>query len=100
MKICFMLVACVFFKIFLIITQETTTISITAALYGIGKTIEEETGFITWGEGGDRGWDGWMASPTQRTWVQANFGRYWRTGKPGVLLFMGSQRVRHDWATE
>jgi len=42
-----MLVACVFFKIFLIISQETTTLSITAALYGIGKSIEEETGFIT-----------------------------------------------------
>ena len=52
------------------------------------------------GEGGDRGWDGWMASPTQRTWVWANSGRQWRTGKPGVLQSMGSQRVGHDWATE
>ena len=46
------------------------------------------------------GWDGWMASPTQWTWVWANFGRWWRTGKPGVLQYMGSQRVRHDWVTE
>ena len=36
------------------------------------------------GEGDNRGWDGWMASPTQRTWVWANSGRYWRSGKPGV----------------
>ena len=41
--------------------------------------------------GGHRGWDGWMASPTQWTWVWANSGRWWRTRKPGVLEFMGSQ---------
>ena len=52
------------------------------------------------GEGDDRGWDGWMVSLTQRTWVWANSGRWWRTGKPGVLQSMGLQRVRHDWATE
>ena len=52
------------------------------------------------GEGGDRGWDGWMASLTQWTWVWANSGRQWRTGKPGVLQSMGSQRVGHDWTTE
>ena len=48
----------------------------------------------------DRGWDGWMASPTQWTWVWANSGRQWRTGRPGVLQFMGSQRVGHNWVTE
>ena len=52
------------------------------------------------GEGDDRGWDGWMASPTRWTWVWVNSGRWWRTGRPGVLWFMGSQRVRHDWASE
>ena len=52
------------------------------------------------GEGGDRGWDGWMASLTQRTRAWANSGRPWRTGKRGVLHSMGSQRVGHDWATE
>ena len=41
------------------------------------------------GEGGDRGWDGCMASPTQCTWVRANSGRYWRIGKPGMLQSMG-----------
>ena len=52
------------------------------------------------GEGDDRGWDGWMASPTWRTWVWASSEKWWWTGKPGVLQSMGSQRVRHDWATE
>ena len=52
------------------------------------------------GEGDDRGWDGWMASPTQWTWVWVNSGRWWWTGRPGVLWFMGSQRVRYNWATE
>ena len=52
------------------------------------------------GEGDDRGWDGWMASLTQWTWVWVNSGSWWWTGRPGVLGFMGSQRVGHDWATE
>ena len=52
------------------------------------------------GEGDGSGWDGWMASPTQWTWVWASSGRWWRTGKPGVLLSMDSQRVGHAWATD
>ena len=52
------------------------------------------------GEGDDRGWDGWMASPTGWTWVWVNSGSWWWTGRPGMLWFMGSQRVGHDWATE
>ena len=52
------------------------------------------------GEWGDRGWDGWMASLTQWTWVWANSRRQWRTGKPGMLQFMVLQRVRHNWLTE
>ena len=52
------------------------------------------------GEGDNRGWDGWMASLTQWTWVWVNSGSWWWTGRPGVLRFMGSQRVGHDWATE
>ena len=51
-------------------------------------------------EGNDRGWDGWMASPTQWTWVWVDSGSWWRTGRPGVLQFMASQRVGHNWATE
>ena len=46
------------------------------------------------------GWDGWMASLTRWTWVWVNSGSWWWTGRPGVLQFMGSQRVGHDWATE
>ena len=52
------------------------------------------------GEVDDRGWNGWMASLTQWTWVWVNYGSWWWTGRPGVLQSMGSQRVRHDWATE
>ena len=49
------------------------------------------------GEGDDRGWDVWMASPTQWTWVWASSVRWWRTGRPEVLQSMGLQRVGHDW---
>ena len=59
----------------------------------LGKT---ETG----GKGNDRGWDGWMASQTQWTWVWVVSRIWWWTGKPGVLQPMGWQRVGHDWATE
>ena len=52
------------------------------------------------GEGAGRGWDGWIASSTQWTWMRANSRRQWRTGKPGVLQSMGLQRVGHDLATE
>ena len=52
------------------------------------------------GEGDDRGWDDWMASPTQWTWVWVDSWSWWWTGTPGVLWFMGSQRAGHDWATE
>ena len=49
---------------------------------------------------GRRGWDGWVASPTQWTWVWASSGKWWRTEKPRVLQSMRSQRVGHDWVTE
>ena len=52
------------------------------------------------GEGDDRGRDAWMASLTQWTWVWVNSGSWWWTGRPGMLQSMGSQRVKHDWATE
>ena len=51
-------------------------------------------------EGDDRGWDGWMASVTQWTWVWVNFGSCWWTGRPGVLSSMQSERIRGDWVTE
>ena len=52
------------------------------------------------GEGNNKGWDGWMASPTPWTWVWASAGSWWLTGKPGELQSMGSQGVWHQWATE
>ena len=51
-------------------------------------------------EGDNRGWDGWMASPTQWIWVWASFRRWWWTGKPGMLRSVGSQRVGHDWVNK
>ena len=56
-----------------------------------------------WGQeekGTAEDWDGWMASPTRWTWVSVNSKSWWWTGRPGMLWFMGSQRVWHDWATE
>ena len=70
--------------------QRVDSLEKTLMLGGIGSG----------GEVDDRGWDDWMASPTQRTWVWVNSGRWWWTGRPGVSQFMGSQRVRHDWVTE
>ena len=52
------------------------------------------------GKGDDSGWDGCMASLTRWMWVCVNSGSWWWTGSPGMLWFMGSQRVGHDWATE
>ena len=51
-------------------------------------------------EGDNRGWDGWIASPTRWTWVWASSRSWWWTGRPGMLQSMGSQRVGHDWGTE
>ena len=58
---------------------------------GAGKDWRQEEKGMT---------DGWMASPTQWTWVRASSGRWWRPGKPGVLQSMVSQSVRHDWVAE
>ena len=52
------------------------------------------------GEGDNWEWDGWMASPTRWTRVWVNSESWWWTGRPGVLWFLGLQRVGHDWATE
>ena len=66
----------------------------------IGKDTWCWEGLRAGGEGDDREWDGWMASLTRWTWVWVNSGSWWGTGRPGVLRFMGSQRVGHDWVTE
>ena len=52
------------------------------------------------GEGDSRGWDGWMASPSQWTWVWINSRSWSWTGRPGKLQSMGSQKVEYDWVTE
>ena len=52
------------------------------------------------GEGYDRGWDGWMSSPTRRTWVWVNSAGWWWAWRPGVLQFMGLERVGQGWVTE
>ena len=59
----------------------------------IGKDSDAGRDLGAGGEGDDRGWDGWMASPTRWTWVWVNSGSWWWTGRPGVLWFMGLQRV-------
>ena len=65
----------------------------------LGKTLM--LGRIEGGRRGDsRGWDGWMASPTQWTWIWASSRSWWWTGKSGVLQSMGSQRAGHNWVTE
>ena len=64
------------------------------------RTDSFEKTLILGKKGNDRGWDGWMASPTQRTWVWVNSGSWWWTGRPGVLQCMGWQRVRHVRVTE
>ena len=70
--------------------QRVNSLEKTLMLGGIGAG----------GEGDDRGWDGWMASLSRWTWVWVNSGSWWWAGRPGVLRFMGSQRVGHDWATD
>ena len=52
------------------------------------------------GEGDDRGWNVWIASLTQWTWVWVNSGKWWWTGRPGMLDSIGPQRVRCHWVTE
>ena len=52
------------------------------------------------GEGDDRGWDDWMTSQAQWTWVWLNSNSWWWIGRPGMLQSMESQRVRHDWVTK
>ena len=62
-----------------------------------GSNSVTKFGFLT---PNSEGWDGWMASKTQWTWVWGNSGRQWKSGQPAVLQFMGLQRVGHDVATE
>ena len=91
--------------------------SVTLTSLGTTKIINKIIGHLKWrtnslektlmlgrlkagGEAGDRGWNVWIASPIQWTWIWANSRRQWRTGKPGMLQSMGSQKVGHNLATE
>ena len=65
-----------------------------------GKKLDAGKDWSQEEKGDDRGWDGWIASLTQWTWIWASFRSWWWTGRPGMLQSMGLQRVRHDWATE
>ena len=66
----------------------------------IGKDPDAGKHWRQGGEGDDRGWDDWVASPNPWTWVWVSSGSWWWTGKPGMLQSTGSQRVRQDWVTE
>ena len=66
----------------------------------IGKDSDAGERLKAGREGDDRGWGGWMTSLTRWTWVWVNSGSWWWTERPGVLRFMWSQRVGHDWVTE
>ena len=71
-----------------------------AKSWPIGKDPDAGRDLEAGGEGGNQGWDGWMALLTRWMWVWMNSGGWWWTGRPGVLRFMGSQRIGHDWETE
>ena len=66
----------------------------------VGKDSDAGRDWGARGEGDDSGWDVWMASLTLWMWVWVNSRSWWWTGRPGVLRFMGSQRVGHNWANE
>ena len=79
---------------------ETSTLATSCEELTHWKRLWCWEGLGVGGEGDDRGWAGWMASLTRWTWVSVNSGSWWWTGRPGMLRFMGSQRVRHDWAND
>ena len=79
---------------------ETSTLATSCEDLTHWKRLWCWEGLEAGGEGNNKGWDCWMASPTRWTWVWVNSRSWWWTGRPGMLWFMGSQRVGHDWATE
>ena len=79
---------------------NSSTLAILCEVLTHWKSLWSWEGLGAVEEGDDRGWDGWMASRTLWTWVWVNSGRWWWTGRPRVLRFMGSQKVGQDWVTE
>ena len=100
------------------VLETTNLLSVSMNLTTLGSSYEWNTLATSWeelthwkrlwcweelgagGEGDNRGWDGWMASMTWWTWVWVNSRSWWWTRRPGMLQFMGSQRVGHDWVSE
>ena len=79
---------------------NSSTLATSCEEFLIGKASDAGRDWGQEEKGITRGWDGWMASLTRWIWVWVNSGSWWWTGRPSVLRFMASQRVRHDWATE
>ena len=84
----------------IIIEENSSTLANSCEELTHWKRLWCREGLGAGGEGDDRAWDGWMASLTRWMWIWLNSGIWWWTGRPGVLRFMGSQRVGHDWVTE
>ena len=82
------------------VTKENMSLAYLILLHTVHGVLILFMGLKAGREGDDRGWDGWIASPTWRTWIWVSSRSWWWTGKPGVLQSMGSQRVGHNWATE
>ena len=81
-------------------TEAPTLWSPDAKSWLTGKDPDAGKNWRQKGEADDKGWDGWMASMTQWTWIWANSGRWCKTGKPGVLQPMGLQGVGHEWTEQ
>ena len=93
-------------ELILVNVMQNGPLYIKGALYVSHKELTHQKRPWCWGrlkaggQGDDRKWDGWMASPTWWTWICASSRNWWWSGKPGVLQSMGSQRVGHNWVTE
>ena len=93
-------------ELILVNVMQNGPLYIKGALYVSHKELTHQKRPWCWGrlkaggQGEDRKWDGWMASPTRWTWICASSRNWWWSGKPGVLQSMGSQRVGHNWVTE
>ena len=90
------------FWIFIGRTDDESEAPILLSLMGRTDSLEKTLILerLKAGERNDRGWNDWMASRTQWTWVWINSRSWWWTGRPGMLQSMGSQMVGHDWVTE
>ena len=79
------------------VTRENMSLAYLILLHTVHGVLILFMGLKAGREGDDRGWDGWIASLTWRTWIWVSSRSWWWTGKPGMLQSMGSQRVGHNW---